>query len=415
MVCFLKTRFLLRLSLFAAIAVLAACADTHTQQPVMATSKAKPVRIATFNLGLDHFEEKGELAAALSKADLLQARNLAAIIQAVRPDILLLQEIDGNDSGHTLNNFVSQYLEQSQQGQQPLYYEYQYQPFCNTGVDSGFDLTGNGKLGEAGDAWGFGHYPGKYCMAILSRYPIDTANSRSFAQFKWQDLPKALKPELAAQPYYSDEIWSQLRLSSKNHIDVPVLIEGERLHLLAAHPTPPVFDGPEDSNGRRNFDELRLLADYITGKATYLVDDQGRRGGLAAKQRFVIMGDLNASAVDGDARIENGVSAIEQLTLSPAVKYGFHESHQPSLIPTSEGAKANRDSAHAASHTAGWGMRADYVLPSAYGLRVVDGGVFWPNEMSAERAWVQQGDKNVSSDHRLVWLDIEIEQGESVR
>jgi len=33
---------------------------------------------------------------------------------------------------------------------------------------------------------------------------------------------------------------------------------GQVIHILASHPTPPVFDGVEDRNGRRNHDEIRL-------------------------------------------------------------------------------------------------------------------------------------------------------------
>ena len=37
------------------------------------------------------------------------------------------------------------------------------------------------------------------------------------------------------------------------------------LHLLAHHPTPPVFDGPEDRNGRRNHDEAALWTAWLDG------------------------------------------------------------------------------------------------------------------------------------------------------
>ncbi len=54
-----------------------------------------------------------------------------------------------------------------------------------------------------------------------------------------------------------------LRLSSKSHWDIPLQIGGAIVHVLTAHPTPPVFDGPEDRNGCRNHDEIRLWSDYI--------------------------------------------------------------------------------------------------------------------------------------------------------
>lgn len=88
------------------------------------------------------------------------------------------------------------------------------------------------------------------------------------------------------------------------------------MHLLASHPTPPVFDGPEDRNGLRNHDEIRLRADYVTpGAADYPYDDAGRLGGLAAGSRFVIAGDQNADPLDGDSV----AAAIDQLLRNPLI------------------------------------------------------------------------------------------------
>ena len=47
-------------------------------------------------------------------------------------------------------------------------------------------------------------------------------------------------------------------------------VKGKTFHLLASHPTPPVFDGDEDRNGKRNHDEVRLIADYINIRATQI-------------------------------------------------------------------------------------------------------------------------------------------------
>jgi hypothetical protein len=87
-----------------------------------------------------------------------------------------------------------------------------------------------------------------------------------------------------------------VRLSSKSHWDVPVTVGRKTVHLLASHPTPPVFDGREDRNGKRNNDEIRLWADYIEGgkSAAYLYDDQAGVGGLDRGERFVILGDQNS-------------------------------------------------------------------------------------------------------------------------
>ena len=74
------------------------------------------------------------------------------------------------------------------------------------------------------------------------------------------------------------------------------------VHFLVSHPTPPVFDGPEDRNGTRNFDEIRFWADYITpGAAGYIYDDDGGHGGLEPGALFVIAGDQNSDPLDGDS------------------------------------------------------------------------------------------------------------------
>ena len=61
---------------------------------------------------------------------------------------------------------------------------------------------------------------------------------------------------------------------------------------------------------------------------------------------------------------------------------------------------------HAASHTASWRMRADYVLPSKQGLKIKEGGVFWPAKADADYPLV--GTRDASSDHRLVWLTLQL-------
>src|SRR5690606_4370838 len=101
---------------------------------------------------------------------------------------------------------------------------------------------------------------------------------------------RPMQPEDGA-PFHPDGVWAQLRLSSKSHWDVPVDTPLGRLHFLVSHPTPPVFDGPENRNGLRNHDEIRLWAEYLGNDAAWLVDDAGRSGGLPADAAFVLAGD----------------------------------------------------------------------------------------------------------------------------
>jgi hypothetical protein len=57
-------------------------------------------------------------------------------------------------------------------------------------------------------------------------------------------------------------------------------------------------------------------------------------------------------------------------------------------------------------HTAHWKMRADYVLPSNNGWHIIDSGVFWPSNEKPEHRLIQS--RKASSDHRIVWLDLQL-------
>ena len=63
-------------------------------------------------------------------------------------------------------------------------------------------------------------------------------------------------------------------MSSKSHWDVPIDVNGKVIHLLASHPTPPVFDGDEERNGTKNHDEVRFWLDYVTpNNSDYIYED----------------------------------------------------------------------------------------------------------------------------------------------
>jgi hypothetical protein len=133
----------------------------------------------------------------------------------------------------------------------------------------------------------------------------------------------------SGESWYSEEELKVFRLSSKSHWDVPIEIDGEVVHFLAAHPTPPVFDGPEDRNGKRNHDEIRLFADYISDDdkdSSYIYDDNGKYGGIGGKgkAKFVIVGDYNADPY------ESGFSrAATMFTENPLINN--------SVVPSSMG------------------------------------------------------------------------------
>ncbi|WP_019676699.1 endonuclease/exonuclease/phosphatase family protein [Arsukibacterium perlucidum] len=369
---------------------------------------ATKIKVATFNVSMEssNYLPRGEtgdntvLAKILADGNNPQVKNIATIIQRVRPDVMLLNEFDYIENPESgILAFIKNYLNKPQQGSQPIDYPYFYYSTVNTGQPSPFDLDNSGEAtGVGADAWGYGFYPGQYGMAILSKYPIVLDKVRTFQHFKWRDMPGFMPTNKQdGSPWYNPEAWQQMPLSSKSHWDIPIIVAGKTIHILASHPTPPVFDGPENRNGIRNHDEIRFWLDYLDPAAAgYIYDDNGNKGGLAEQSRFVLLGDLNASADgDGDA-ISSAITALVN-----------HRSINQSFTPASLGAAENTpELAHAKYHTASWRMRADYVLASDFGFNIKEGGVFWPAKSEADYPLV--GARGASSDHRLVWLTLEL-------
>ena len=378
------------------------------------------VRFATYNASFDR-TGADVLPAQMAAGDNQQIKNIAEVIQRTRPDVILLNEFDHDgvgESDQVVKDFIANYLKQSQNGADAIDYPHFYIVPTNTGLAE-VDLNDNGVEKEVpADTYGFGFYHGQYGFIVLSKYELDTDNIRSFQKFLWNDMPDAALPNKfvdgndTGEPYYSENTMKHFRLSSKNHIDLPIKVSEEKtVHLLAMHPTPPVFDGIEDRNGRRNYDEIRLFSDYISNdytKNSYLVDDQGNKGGIGENASFIIAGDLNADPVDGDSY----QYAINQLLQHPRVA---QEVAVGNLVPSSEGGKGyETDRAFFGTpdywtHT--FPLRLDYVLPSS-DLNVIDTGVYWQAKGEDyrylfENAEGEQG-KAVSSDHRLVWVDIKI-------
>ncbi|MDG1752671.1 MAG: endonuclease/exonuclease/phosphatase family protein, partial [Thalassotalea sp.] len=257
------------------------------------TKSDNQIRVATFNVSMEalNYAKRtngksskvtgDELNNAL-KSDHQQIKNIAEIIQRVNPDILLLNEFDYSPKGEEIQLFINQYLNKDQQNQAKIHFPYYYQSSVNTGVKTPFDLNNDNKIESPTDTYGFGHFPGHFGMVLLSKYPIDEAKIRTFQTFKWKDMPDALQPKdpSTGKSWYSDEAWQGFRLSSKSHWDVPVTVNNKEIHILASHPTPPVFDGPEDRNGKRNHDEIRFWHDYISSnKNAYIYDDKKQFGG----------------------------------------------------------------------------------------------------------------------------------------
>jgi 3-phytase len=405
-----------RLIVGCAVLALAAAAP-----PAFAGGDQK-LRFATFNASVNRNAE-GELVADLATGTDPQLRNVAEIIQRARPHVLLVNEFDFVPDEEAARLFQRNYLSVSQHGARPIEFRHRFVAPSNTGIPSGKDLDNNGQVvtqpgsGLYGnDSFGFGEFPGKFGMTVYSRLPIDRRHARTFQLFRWQDMPDSLLPT----DWYSPDEAEILRLSSKSHWDLPIDVgRGRPVHFLVSHPTPPVFDGPEDRNGRRNHDEIRFWADYVTpGASGYIYDDRGRRGGLRHGERFVIAGDQNADPLDGDST----AGAIQQLLDNPRIN--------TSVTPTSPGGpeQAALQGGANASHrsdpafdtadfadTAPGNLRADYVLPDRR-TKIAGSFVFWPRSDDPlfplvglfDPALLPDGNGFPSSDHRLVAVDVKV-------
>ena len=413
----MKSNFL-RLS-----AALLLCAWSHLIIAQGATQD--PVRFATFNASLNRFSA-GNLTTELGAPGSAQPDTVAEIIQRVRPEVLLINEFDFDAGGVAAAGFQDNYLSVAHGDAEPIVYPYRFVAPSNTGIFSGFDLDNSGVAGDfvPNDSFGFGFFPGQFGMVVYSMYPIDSDNIRTFQLFLWRDMPGALLPidPSTAQSWYSDEELDVFRLSSKSHWDVPIIIPSARghrtVHFLVSHPTPPVFDGPEDRNGTRNHDEIRFWADFIIpSRSGYIYDDDGNSGGLPPGAMFVIAGDQNSDPLDGDS-----IPGSAQLLLD-------HPLVNTKVTPSSPGAveqsalQANANTLHLsdpAFDTADFfdgfppapfggapgNLRADYVLPRK-NMQITGAAVFWPT--SDDPLFPLVGTFPFpSSDHRLVWIEVKI-------
>lgn len=364
-----------------------------------ATADAEPMRLATFNASLTR-AGPGLLLKDLMAGDDAQIAAVVGILATVRPDVVLINEFDYDADGAALALFADALRRGG------LDYPHHFSAPSNTGVPSGLDLDGDGDATGPQDAFGWGRFPGQYGMALLSRWPVAADDSATFRTMLWSDLPGALLPvRRDGTPFPSADAHAVLRLSSKSHWDVAVDTPGGRLRVLAAHPTPPVFDGPQDFNGRRNHDEIRFWQIWLDGAV--LPSDTGPRRHDGSP--FVILGDLNADPADGDGLRQGivGLLADPRLTDPHPVSAGG------AAAAAAQGGTNTRHRGDPARDTADWrddargpgNLRVDYVLPSA-ALRVTGAGVHWPAPGQPGFALTGDG-APVSSDHRLVWVDVD--------
>lgn len=369
------------------------------------------VRVATFNTALSRGVE-GQLHAALSTDHDEQAKLVAEVLQRTRPDVVLLQEVDYDATGQAYEDFQRNYLSVSQNGAKPIEYAYFYAPPVNTGVLAEVDLDGDGKITRPNDCHGYGLFDGQFGMVVLSRFSIaiDEIEEKYDLRMKvWGSLEDSNMPS----EYYTPQARQHLRLSSKTHVDLPIRIDGKYVRLFISHPTPPVFDGPEDRNGLRNRDEIWLWEKYIHKGTFNPLTAWSFSGDRDADERFyswlsnfIVIGDLNADPNDGESRRDallplfnpqNGLQDPKPRSLGAVEaareQGGKNLTHRSDpLTDTADFGDGDRGPGN---------LRVDYVLPSIF-LDVMGSGVYWPTK-DDPHAYL-----NKASDHKLVWIDIRL-------
>ena len=304
------------------------------------------------------------------------------VIADVNPDILVLSDFDYDADGRALTAFAATLAKAGAD------YPHQFARRPNTGWATGLDMDGDGRLGTPRDAQGFGYFAGQGGLAVLSRFPFENTGLQDFSAMLWRDFPAAQLPEHPnGTPFPSSVAQAAQRLSSTAHWSLPVKIDTRKLTLLISQATPPVFDGPEDRNGKRNHDENALWLTHINGHL-----------GTPPAAPFLLAIGSNLDPADGD-----GQRQIMQALLN-------HPKLQDPR-PSSQGGVAAANPAHQgdpALDTADWrepapgNMRVDFLLPSS-DITVTDAGVFWPAPGQPGHALAL-----AASRHRLVWLDLRL-------
>jgi hypothetical protein len=365
--------------------------------PAVAAPKRDDLRIATFNASLNR-AAAGELVADLSTPDDPQAREVAEVVQRVRPDVLLVNEFDY--APEAVDLFRANYLEVGQNGAEPIEYPYAFIAPSNTGVPSGFDLDDNGTVGGPNDALAFGSVP----------RPVRDARALAVPAGRGADVPGLPLAGPARQPHPPRLLHARGARGPAAVVEVALgrAGAGRPAHgARAGQPPRPrrPFDGPEDRNGTRNADEILFWRHYVQpGPASRaLYDDEGRRGGLRPGERFVIMGDQNSDPFDGDSlpgAAQQILTARRVIDPRPGSDGGVEAARLQGGPNLTHRGDPRVDTADFSEPVPG-NLRVDYVLPSRP-LQVRGSGVFWP--VAADPL----ARLNDASDHHLVWVDLRV-------
>lgn len=334
--------------------------------------RAEALRVATWNPDLVR-KGPGLLLQAIRDKEDPQVAAVVAVIERLDADVLVLTGVD-YDYGQSAIRALQAKLALAGA---PYPHAIALRP--NTGVQTGLDLDGNGQTGEPRDAQGFGTFAGQAGIVVLSRLPL--GEPRDFSGLLWADLPGADLP-----PDMTPEVRAIQRLPTTGHYDLPVLYAPDRaLHLLVYYASPPVFDGPEDRNGRRNHDETAFWLHLLHGALPWPAPDSP----------FILLGQPNLDPVDGEGRRQ----AIAALLAHPRLQDIAPRGQDPVQTPGQNGDPF--------LDTADYGgtlgrLRVDMLLPEA-GLPVTAAGVMWPPASDPFTPTLQ-----AASRHYPVWAEVDL-------
>ena len=354
------------------------------------------LRVATLHTGITADSSADQpvenLISALRTGNHTGSRAVAQTVQTNAPDVLVLTGVSYDTEQQIAELLKDHYFAAGQRSETGLDYPYVFTAPTNSGRESGVDLDGDGTIGGAGDAIGYGEYPGQYGTVVFSKYPIVEDQVRTFQNFLWSDLPENSMPE----DRYSELEESVLRLNETSLWDVPVDVDGETVHIISSS----VVADHDDAEPARGEDIRRVVADYAAGQAWYLYDDDGETSSLSPGTPFVMAGIPAARGASAED--------VSDLLDSPVIQ--DPEPEAVTEVPLSERADSPPDPDATATHHIPDEQlhRSSFVLPSA-ALEVTGSGVFWPGQ--GERGYeVVNPDSAYSLDDRLVWVDLTIDR-----
>jgi endonuclease/exonuclease/phosphatase family metal-dependent hydrolase len=312
-------------------------------------AQADSLRVATFNVELTR-KGPGLLLRDIAKGEDAQISAFTSVLLEIRPDIIALQGIDWDLRQSALDALTAVLAEAG------LPYPHSFTAAPNAGLASGLDLNGNGRLGDADDAHGYGRFNGNGGMAILSRFPILRDEVEDYTPLLWRDFPGHIYPATDGVPFGGEAVFETHRLSSRGHWVVPVETPDHGiLRLMTFYATPPLYDGDENRNGRRNHDEVAFWRAYLDA------DTQ--------TSPLFLLGTANVDPVRGSGM----PSPINALLAHPRLQNPFGDT--PTAVFSDKMPE---------------GLQVDYLLPST-DWKILDQGI--ATNPGASR-------------HSLLWVDV---------